>query len=192
MFGDVLDFNHGQIQEKNSTTAQLTAAYNHPVLYKVSGQLSVVQRTAWNAAAVCLRESWQDFRAWRMEIRSAIGSGWFLPGGVIGVFCLPLITLPAQFPQFHVYLLPIFMYMDLLGLFSSISQNNLGINKYTDACDNWLEINQILYWPCFAYNLFPCSCFGYTLSGDCRVVQQKLPCYNLLCQVWSQIGQLQW
>lgn len=46
---------------------------NHPVEWE---SLNCGPGAVWNAAAVRLRESWQDFRVWRMEIRSAIGSAW--------------------------------------------------------------------------------------------------------------------
>lgn len=130
-------------QEKNPTELLAAAYCIAPLLWIKWVGNSVVQRLAWNIAAVSLREGWQDFRAWRMEIRSVIGKGRFLPGGVIGVFCVPLITSPTQSQRFHDYFFPSSIYMDLWGHFSLISWNNLSVNKYTDACDSWLEINKM-------------------------------------------------
>lgn len=63
--------------------------------------LSFVQRIVWNAAFVHLWETWQDFRVWRIEIRSA---GSFLEELVC---FLPVISLLATIlcmfiPNFYV------------------------------------------------------------------------------------------
>lgn len=66
--GNNANINYGLIRKTKQ--AQLTAGYSDTE----NGELlPFVQRIVWNATVVCLRETWQDFRVWRME-RSSAGS----------------------------------------------------------------------------------------------------------------------
>lgn len=140
---------------------------NHPVLYSERGHLSIVQSKAWNGAAVCLRASWQDFRAWRMEIRSAIGSGWLLPGGVIGVFCLPLITLLAQFSQFHVYLQSSQFHCHLHGSEDIVLSMTACVTLLLDKSDfKCMQLSSCMFYPFPFFMNLSLYCTVHVLSRD--------------------------
>lgn len=85
---DLLTLHRGQREMNHNIVSRST----QPLCAVWSGgPLQVVQRRVWNAAAVCLRESWQDFPAWRMDIRSAAS---LLEDLLVSSACLWLLCQP--------------------------------------------------------------------------------------------------
>lgn len=84
-FGDLLKLNHGWIRK-----TQL----QHSYLYKEWCEMQPLSTVS-------------------QSVENGNNKSHFLPGGVIGVFCQLLFTLPAQFPPFNILVLQIFLYRSL-------------------------------------------------------------------------------
>lgn len=88
---DLLILHRGQRQINHNVVSRSTQPF---CTVWSGGPLQVVQRRVWNAAAVCLRESWQDFPVCRMDIRSAAS---LLEDLLVSSACLWLLCPPNFF-----------------------------------------------------------------------------------------------